>query len=233
MYDFNLLIILLPFFGLSWYVSNKLKSKFIKYSKIKLSKDFSGREVAEIMLRDHGIENVKVHSVPGKLSDHYNPINKTINLSPEVYNGRSVSSTAVAAHECGHAVQHAQGYAFLQLRSALVPLQNVSSKVLQTIFIFILLGAFGLPNILPMSSAILIVVICYSAFTAFAFITLPVEFDASKKAVAWIVNRNIVNNEESIMAKDALHWAAMTYVVVALQSLVTLVYYLSIFFRRR
>ena len=233
MYDFNLLIILLPFFGLSWYVSNKLKSKFIKYSKITLSNDFSGREVAEIMLRDHGIENVKVHSVPGRLSDHYNPINKTINLSPEVYNGRSVSSTAVAAHECGHAVQHAQGYAFLQLRSALVPLQNVSSKVLQTIFMFMLLGAFGLPNILPMSSAILIIVICYSAFTAFAFITLPVEFDASKRAVAWIVNRNIVNNEESIMAKDALHWAAMTYVVVALQSLVTLVYYLSIFFRRR
>ena len=231
--DPGLLFIGFFFMGIGYYVQNKLKSKFHKYSQVSLRKNLSGREIAEVMLRDHDIYDVKVVSVPGKLTDHYNPLNKTINLSPEVYEGRSVSAAAVAAHECGHAVQHATQYAFLKMRSALVPIQTFAGKTMNT-FIWILFPlTMVAPNIMPMNMALLIIIFCYGAFTLFSFITLPVEFDASNRAIAWVSNRQIVTREESVMAKDALKWAAMTYVVVALQSLATLLYYLMLFLRRR
>ena len=185
------------------------------------------------MLRDHDVYDVRVISVPGKLTDHYNPYNKSINLSPDVYKGRSVSAAAVAAHECGHAVQHARNYAFLQMRSALVPIQTFAGGPMQKVFWIIFLLALLAPGIMPMNLALMIIIFTYGVFTLFAFITLPVEFDASNRAVAWVTDRQIVTSEESVMAKDALKWAAMTYVVVALQSLATLIYYLSIFLRRR
>ena len=214
-------------------VSSKLKSKFKKYSNIAISSGMSGKEIAEKMLADNGINDVKVISVPGKLTDHYNPLNKTINLSPEVYEGRSVSAAAVAAHECGHAVQHATQYAFLKMRSALVPIQTFAGTTMNYVFGLMFFSAFILPGIIPMNMALLIIIFCYGAFTLFSFITLPVEFDASNRAIAWVTNRQIVTREESFMAKDALKWAAMTYVVVALQSLATLLYYLMLFLRRR
>jgi len=227
------ILLIIVFVAISSYVSNKLKSKFFKYSKVSLKKNLSGKEIAEIMLRDHDIYDVKVVSVPGQLSDHYNPLNKTVNLSSEVYEGRSVSAAAVAAHECGHAVQHATSYSFLRLRSALVPLQNITARIMQTIFWTMLPLTFFLPGLMPMNSALMIIIFSYGILSLCAFVTLPVEFDASKRAVAWVTNRGIVTNEESFMAKDALKWAAMTYVVVALQSLATLIYFLSIFLRRR
>ena len=232
-FDPYLIGIGLLFMGIGFYVQNKLKSKFHKYSQVSLKKNLSGREIAEIMLRDHDVYDVRVISVPGKLTDHYNPYNKSINLSPDVYKGRSVSAAAVAAHECGHAVQHARNYAFLQMRSALVPIQTFAGGPMQKVFWIIFLLALLAPGIMPMNLALMIIIFTYGVFTLFAFITLPVEFDASNRAVAWVTNRQIVTSEESVMAKDALKWAAMTYVVVALQSLATLIYYLSIFLRRR
>ena len=232
-FDPGLLFIGFVFMGIGYYVQNKLKSKFHKYSQVSLKKNLSGREIAEIMLRDHDIYDVKVVSVPGKLTDHYNPLNKTINLSPEVYEGRSVSAEAVAAHECGHAVQHATQYAFLKMRSALVPIQTFAGKTMSTMIWVLFPLTMVAPNIMPMNMALLIIIFCYGAFTLFSFITLPVEFDASNRAIAWVSNRQIVTREESVMAKDALKWAAMTYVVVALQSLATLLYYLMLFLRRR
>ena len=232
-FDPYLIGIGLLFMGIGSYVQNKLKSKFHKYSQVSLKKNLSGREIAEIMLRDHDVYDVRVISVPGKLTDHYNPYNKSINLSPDVYKGRSVSAAAVAAHECGHAVQHARNYAFLQMRSALVPIQTFAGGPMQKVFWIIFLLALLAPGIMPMNLALMIIIFTYGVFTLFAFITLPVEFDASNRAVAWVTNRQIVTSEESVMAKDALKWAAMTYVVVALQSLATLIYYLSIFLRRR
>ena len=232
-FDPGLLFIGVVFMGIGYYVQNKLKSKFHKYSQVSLRKNLSGREIAEIMLRDHDIYDVKVVSVPGKLTDHYNPLNKTINLSPEVYEGRSVSAAAVAAHECGHAVQHATQYAFLKMRSALVPIQTFAGKTMNTMIWVLFPLTMVAPNIMPMNMALLIIIFCYGAFTLFSFITLPVEFDASNRAIAWVTNRQIVTREESFMAKDALKWAAMTYVVVALQSLATLLYYLMLFLRRR
>jgi len=232
-FDPYLIGIGLLFMGIGFYVQNKLKSKFHKYSQVSLKKNLSGREIAEIMLRDHDVYDVRVISVPGKLTDHYNPYNKSINLSPDVYKGRSVSAAAVAAHECGHAVQHARNYAFLQMRSALVPIQTFAGGPMQKVFWIIFLLALLAPGIMPMNLALMIIIFTYGVFTLFAFITLPVEFDASNRAVAWVTDRQIVTSEESVMAKDALKWAAMTYVVVALQSLATLIYYLSIFLRRR
>lgn len=210
-------------------VSGRLKSKFRKYSGIRLNRDLSGAEIAKLMLADNGIHDVQVLSVEGELSDHYNPANKTVNLSPEVYHGRSAAAAAVAAHECGHAVQHATAYSMLQFRSAMVPVQNVSGKIMNMIFWAMILGGSFMQSILPWNTALLIIIACYGVFTLFAFVTLPVEFDASRRALAWIENRGIVNRQEHDMAKDALKWAAMTYVVAAIGALTTLLYYVMMF----
>ena len=216
----------------SWAVSTRLKNKFRKYSQVALGSGLSGREIAELMLRDNGIYDVTVTSVQGKLTDHYNPANKTVNLSPDVYNGRSAAAAAVAAHECGHAVQHAKAYRWLEFRSAMVPIQNVSARVINFIFIAMFIGAFGLQMFNP-QFAILIIIGCYSVFTLFAFVTLPVEYDASNRALAWIKDRNIVDEREHAMAKDALNAAASTYLVAALGALATLLYYVMIFLGSR
>ncbi len=229
----GLLIIFLGFFLLSWIVSSTLKSKFKAYSKVPLNYGMSGRDVAEKMLRDHGIHDVKIISVPGQLTDHYNPGNKTVNLSPEVYNGQSVASAAVAAHECGHAVQHAVGYAPLEMRSALVPIQNVSARVLNIIFMVMIFGGFLLPNILPYTLGLQIVIACYAIFTLFAFITLPVEINATQRALAWLNNSGVATGSIHSKATDALKWAAYTYVVAALSSLVTLMYYVMMYLGSR
>jgi hypothetical protein len=223
-----ILIIGIVFMLLSLFASWRLKSKFRKYSQIGLSSNLSGREIAERMLRDNGIYDVSVTSVEGTLTDHYNPANKTVNLSPDVYHGRSAAAAAVAAHECGHAVQHAQAYSFLKLRTALVPIQNVSSTIINVVFMAMLFGSFILRGALPMHLALLIIIACYSVFTLFSLITLPVEFDASRRALAWIDQRGIVTSREHEMAKDALWWAASTYVIAALGSLATLLYYVSL-----
>ena len=212
----------------SWMVSSSLKRKFKKYSQVGLQMGLSGREVAELMLRDNGLYDVTVTCVPGQLTDHYNPADKTVNLSPEVYEGRSVMATAVAAHECGHAVQHAKAYRPLEMRSALVPIQNASGRVMNFIFMAMLIGAFVL-NIITFQVALPIIIGCYFIFTLFAFITLPVEYDATKRALAWIDERNIVNGPEHDMASDALNAAARTYLVAALGSLAMLLYYLLMF----
>ncbi|MEQ6167043.1 MULTISPECIES: zinc metallopeptidase [unclassified Ekhidna] len=227
-----LLVIIVVFMIASWAVSTRLKNKFKKYSQVTLGSGLSGREIAELMLRDNGIYDVSVTSVQGKLTDHYNPANKTVNLSPDVYNGRSAAAAAVAAHECGHAVQHAKAYRWLEFRSAMVPVQNVSAKVINFVFIAMFIGAFGL-NMLNTTTALLVIIACYSVFTLFAFVTLPVEYDASNRALAWIKDRNIVDDREHRMAKDALNAAASTYLVAALGALATLLYYVMLFLGNR
>ena len=222
-------IIIIAFMILSWVVSTRLRNKFKKYSKMQLGSGLSGREIAELMLKDNGIYDVKVTSVQGHLTDHYNPATKTVNLSPDVYNGRSAAAAAVASHECGHAVQHANAYSFLEFRSAMVPVQNISARIINIVFMIMFFGAFLLPNIIPFQTAILIIIACYFVFTLFSFITLPVEFDASKRALAWISDRGIVNSDEHAKAKDALNTAAQTYVIAALGSLATLLYWVMIF----
>lgn len=217
------------FMLIGWLVSSRLKSKFKKYSQIHLSKDLTGADVARLMLADNGISDVQVISVEGQLTDHYNPATKTVNLSEAVFHGRNAAATAVASHECGHAVQHATAYAMLQLRSTLVPIQNISAKVLNFIFMAMLFGGFFATSILPWSTVILVMIVCYGVFAAFAIITLPVEFDASRRALAWVKTRNIVNTEEYDMAQDALKWAAMTYVVVAIGAITTLLYYVMMY----
>lgn len=213
---------MLVIFGLSAFVSWRLRSKFNEYSQIGLSNGLSGAEVAQRMLRENGIFNVRVLSVEGMLTDHYNPEDKTVNLSADVYYGRSVASAAVAAHECGHAVQHEMAYAPLKLRSAMVPVLTVSSRYMQ----WILLGGILLLQTTPLPLAIGVGL--FALTTLFSFVTLPVEFDASKRALAWIQTNGVVNEREYTFAKDALWWAAMTYVVAALGSLATLMYYASI-----
>ncbi len=211
-------------------VSARLKSKFHEYSQVHLTRDLTGADVARLMLADNGIQDVQVVSVEGELSDHYNPANKTVNLSPAVYHGRNAAATAVAAHECGHAVQHARAYAPLNLRSALVPIQNVSGQILNFIMIAMIFGGFAINHFLP--TALLIIVICYGVFAVFALVTLPVEFDASKRALAWVQSRGIVTPGEYNMAKDALWWAAMTYVVAAIGAVVTMLYYVMLLMGR-
>ncbi len=208
---------------ISWAISSQLKSKFTKYSEMPLSNGMSGSEIATKMLSDAGIYNVKVISVQGQLTDHYNPTDKTVNLSHDVYHGRSVAAAAVAAHECGHAVQHAKSYAWLNMRSQLVPVVSVTSKYMQ----WILLAGIVLINFstLPLGIGIAL----FSLTTLFSFITLPVEFDASNRALKWLEASRITSNTNHVYAKDALKWAAMTYVVAALGSLATLVYYIMIF----
>lgn len=219
-----MIVILIVFMIVGWLVSNKLKNKFKKYSQIGLQSGLSGREIAEMMLRDHRIMDVQVISVDGHLSDHYNPANKTVNLSPDVFNGRSAAAAAVASHECGHAVQHATAYSMLQFRSAMVPIQNVSAKILNFIMIgMFLFGSFVYS--MGMNNMLLVVVGCQFVITLFSLVTLPVEFDASKRALAWIDQKGIVNSQEHGMAKDALHWAAMTYVVAAIAAITQLLYF--------
>lgn len=207
-------------------VQYRLKSKFEQYSKVPTSSGLSGREVAEKMLRDNGIYDVQVTSVPGTLTDHYNPANKTVNLSEDVYNGRNVSAAAVAAHECGHAVQHATAYSMLMLRSKIVPAVQVSSTLSQ----WIILAGIGFMGFGGGSPTILLVgIILFAVTTLFTLITLPVEFDASSRALAWLNTARITNTAEKENAKDALKWAALTYVVAALASVAMLVQYIMIY----
>ncbi len=200
------------------FVSNRLQSKFKTYSMMGLRSNLSGKEVAESMLKYYGIHDVRVQESQGFLSDHYNPLDKTVNLSPDVYQGRSVASAAVAAHECGHAVQHDTAYAFLQLRSKIVPVVKIASTAQQ----FLLLAAFMLANTFP--SLLLITIFTFAITTIFSLITLPVEFDASKRALVWINEQGVVSGQEYTGAKDALTWAGLTYLAQALSSLVMLLY---------
>lgn len=229
----GVLVIGVFFMIVGWMVSARLKSKFRKYSQTHLTKDLTGAEIAKLMLADHGLHDVQVLSVEGQLTDHYNPANRTVNLSPEVYHGRNAAAAAVAAHECGHAVQHATAYKMLEFRSAMVPVQNLSAKVINIIFMLMMFGAFFTSGMLPLNTALLIIIACYGVFTLFAFVTLPVEFDASKRALAWVSDRGIVTSQEHDMAKDALKWAAMTYVVAAIGALTTLLYYVMMFLGSR
>ncbi|MHB1179767.1 MAG: zinc metallopeptidase [Daejeonella sp.] len=225
------LILMVIIAVISFAVQWRFKSKFKQYSEMPLASGLSGKDIAEKMLRDNGIANVKIISAEGQLSDHYNPADRTVNLSPEVYHGRSVAAAAVAAHECGHAVQHATAYSWLQFRSSVVPAVNVASKITQwALLIGVMLLVFsGNPLVLAVG------VVALALVTLFAFITLPVEFDASNRALAWLEsNRGIMQTKvEHDQAKDALWWAAMTYVVAALGSLATLVYYASMLLGRR
>ncbi|MBC3845490.1 zinc metallopeptidase [Winogradskyella echinorum] len=218
-------------FLVSSFVSNKLKSKFDYYSKLNLRNGMSGREIAEKMLADNGITDVEVISTPGQLTDHYNPANKTVNLSEVVYNQRNAAAAAVAAHEVGHAVQHAQAYSWLKMRSAIVPAVGISSKLSN---IVIMVGlALSVGGSVLGSNIFLIGIALFAMTTLFTFITLPVEYDASNRALAWLENKNMVTQEEQAGAKDALKWAARTYLVAALGSLATLLYFISIFLNRR
>lgn len=220
-------IISLIFFGISMLVSYRLRNKFKQYSAVPTSSGLTGREIAEKMLKDNGIYDVKVISVDGHLSDHYNPANKTVNLSPDVYNNNSVAAAAVAAHECGHAVQHNTGYQWLTLRSKLVPAVQFSS----TIMPWILLGGVLMLNVFP--NLLLGGIILFAITTLFSLITLPVEFDASKRALQWLDSTGITYQKEHAMAKDALWWAAMTYVVAAVSSLVLLFHYVLMYLGAR
>lgn len=206
----------------SMWVSNTLKRKFKKYSALSLRNGMSGKEIAEKMLVDHGIRDVKVISVRGSLTDHYNPKNKTVNLSESVYSQRNAAAAAVAAHECGHAVQHAKGYEWLTLRSQLVPVVGVASNL----SIIVIIGGLVLMQIVPFGFEIAVLgLVLFGLGTLFSFITLPVEYDASNRALAWLERKNIVSREELAGSKDALKWAARTYVVAALGSLATLAYF--------
>jgi Zn-dependent membrane protease YugP len=226
-----IILIVVVFAILGFVVSSRLKSKFKQYSQTALQANLSGAEIAKLMLADNNIHDVQVICVEGQLTDHYNPMDRTVNLSPDVYYGRNAAATAVAAHECGHAVQHATSYVWLNFRSAMVPIQNISGKILNMVLIASLFGGFALG--LPYEWIGYIVVGSYSVMTLFTLVTLPVEFDASNRALAWVQTRNIVTRSEYDMSKDALKWAAMTYVVAALASLVTLAYYIFVFFGNR
>jgi Zn-dependent membrane protease YugP len=208
--------------GVSWFVQYRLKSKFKKYSETPISSNLTGAEIAQKMLADNGIYDVKVISVNGQLTDHYNPVNKTVNLSESVYSRRNAAAAAVAAHECGHAVQHAKSYSWLTMRSKLVPVVSVSSRWMQWV---ILGGIFLMPYLGP--TLLAVGVGLFALTTLFSFITLPVEFDASRRALAWIEDKNMATSRELEDSKDALKWAAMTYVVAAIGSLATLLYYIS------
>lgn len=216
-------IVIAAVFGLfSMLVSRRLKSKFKHYSKVHLRNGMSGAEIAQKMLDDHGIRDVKVISTPGMLTDHYNPANKTVNLSEGVYAQRNASAAAVAAHEVGHAVQHAQAYSWLKMRSQLVPILNVTSRF----SMFVIFGGLALMGTTAIGGTIAWVgVALYGIGTLFSFITLPVEYDASNRALAWLKNKNMVSQEEYAGAEDALKWAARTYVVAAIGALATLLYF--------
>ena len=221
-------IVSMLFLGISLLVSGLLRSKFSRYAKVPLANGLSGREIAEKMLRENGIYDVKVTSVEGFLSDHYNPLNKTVNLSPEVYSGTSISAAAVAAHECGHAVQHATAYSWLMMRSRLVPVVQLTSNLVNIVLLIgVIMAASG-------STTLLLIGIAMTAVTVlFTLITLPVEFDASRRALAWLDRTNVTNNQEYSKAKDALKWAATTYVVASLAAVVTLLQYIMLYLGSR
>lgn len=211
------------FMLLSWIVSNQLKSKFSAYSKIPVSNGMSGSEIANKMLIDNRISGVKVLTTAGSLSDHYNPVNKTINLSRDVFEGRNIAAAAVAAHECGHAIQHATAYHWLQMRSALVPIVSFSSKWVQWVLLAGILFLQSFPQLL------LVGIVLFALTTLFSLITLPVEIDASNRALTWLETSEITSSRTHTLAQEALRWAAYTYVVAALASLATLIYYIAIF----
>jgi uncharacterized protein len=224
----SIFLVSLLFVGISMIVSMILKSRFAAFSKIPLASRLTGKEVAEKMLRENGIYDVKVTSVDGFLTDHYNPINKTINLSPEVYNNYSVAAAAIAAHETGHAVQHATAYTWLNLRSKLVPAVQFSSSIVNWILLIgIFMASSGNPTLLLIGIAL------FAMTVIFSVVTLPVEFDASRRALAWLEHTNVTNSQEFPKAKNALTWAAMTYVVAALAAVVTLVQYIMIYMGSR
>jgi Zn-dependent membrane protease YugP len=221
---------------ISWLVSSRLKSKFEYYSNVHLRNGLSGKEVAEKMLRDNGINDVQVISVPGQLTDHYNPADKTVNLSEGVYMQRNAAAAAVAAHECGHAVQHAVGYSMLQLRSKLVPIVNISSNLMQFVIIAgigIMAATRSIDNPNGNTLVLMIGVIMFAATTLFAFVTLPVEYDASNRAMKWLKDSGTVTSEEFVGVKDSLTWAARTYLVAAIGSLAQLLYWVSILMSSR
>ncbi len=230
MFDPVLMVITFVFMGIGMLVSSRLKSKFHEYSQTPLRSGMSGKEVAEQMLRDSGIMDVKVISVEGQLTDHYNPMTKTVNLSTEVYQGRHIAAAAVSAHECGHAVQHAHAYSWLTLRSAIVPVVNISAKAMNIIMIagFILGAMYQMWN-----EMLVVIIICQGILTAFSIITLPVELDASKRALVWLNTSNIARGEEHAKAEDALNWAARTYFVAALASIAQLMYFVMLLMGRR
>lgn len=222
-YIILMIIILIP----SFIVSARFRSKIKKYTQMPLFSGLSGKETAERMLADHGIFDVSVVVSSGILSDHYNPQTKTVSLSKEVYYGRNVAAAAIAAHECGHAVQHATAYSFLQMRSALVPIVSFSSQIIT----WVILAGIILINTFP--QIMLAGIILFGITTLFSFITLPVEFNASRRAVLWLSNSGMVTSQQETAVKDGLYWAAMTYVVAALGSLATLIYYIMIFLGSR
>ncbi len=209
-------------------VSNRLKSKFREYSEVPLQRGLSGKEVAEKMLQDNGIYDVRVVSVQGFLSDHYNPMEKTVNLSPEVYAGRSISAAAVAAHECGHAVQHATAYSMLMLRSKLVPVVQISTTLSQWVILAGLGLMFGQGNQMLLLAGIVL----FAMSTIFSLVTLPVEYDASRRALRWMETTGLTSRQEHSQAADALKWAARTYLVAAVSSVASLLYYILIFLNR-
>ena len=219
----SIFLISIIFLGISFLVSSTLKNKFSQYAKIPLARSLSGKEVAEKMLHENGIYDVQVISVSGYLSDHYNPFNKTVNLSPEVFSGTSIASTAVAAHECGHAVQHATAYPWLMLRSRLVPFVQFSSNIVQWVLLAGVLMIRAFPALL------LAGIVLFAVTTLFSLTTLPVEYDASNRGLTWLEKSNVTLPQEHDKAKDALHWAALTYVVAALASVATLLQYIFIF----
>jgi Zn-dependent membrane protease YugP len=227
-----MIIILLAFMGIGFFVQMRLRSKFKAYSKVPIAAGLSGKEVAEKMLADHGITSVIVQSVPGKLTDHYNPDDKTVNLSPDVYNGRTVAAAAVAAHECGHAVQHATAYQWLQLRSKMVPMVSISGRIINFLFIAMLLGAFAF-SLFPLNVVLITLIVAQGAITAFTLVTLPVEYDASNRALVWLETAGITGPQEHEKAQDALKWAARTYLVAALAAITQLAYYIMMFMGAR
>jgi uncharacterized protein len=226
---YGVFFISLIFAGIGMLVQWRLKSKFKQYSEIGLRNGLSGKEVAEKMLRDNNIFDVRIMSVEGQLTDHYNPTDKTVNLSPDVYQGRSVSAAAVAAHECGHAVQHAVAYSMLGFRSAMVPVLNVANNFMPIALSVGMMILYSTGNRL----VLMVGVVMFALATLFSFVTLPVEFDASNRALAWMESKNVVTQQEHDGAKDALWWAAMTYVAAAMGMLAQLLYYLSMLSGRR
>jgi Zn-dependent membrane protease YugP len=224
MFDLPYMIIIGAIALFSWLVSSRLKSKFEHYSKLTLRNGMSGAEIAEKMLADHGIRDVKVISTPGRLTDHYNPIDKTVNLSEAVFNQRNAAAAAVAAHECGHAVQHAQAYEWLTMRSKMVPMVNVSSSLSQWLIMGGIILGFASKSGIGFYVAVAGLLLMAVA-TLFSFITLPVEYDASNRALAWLKNKNMLGQEEYAGAEDSLKWAARTYLVAALGALASLLYW--------
>lgn len=224
----EIMLVSILFVGISLVVSMVLKTKFSKYAKIALANGLTGKQIAEKMLRENGIYDVQVISSQGFLTDHYNPVNKTVNLSPDIYNGTSISAAAVAAHECGHAVQHATAYSWLMMRSRLVPVVQLTSNLINIVLLIgVIMAASGNTTLL------LIGIVLMAVTVLFTLITLPVEFDASRRALAWLNRTNVTNLQEYPKAKDALKWAAMTYVVAALAAVVTLIQYIMIYLGSR